>query len=68
MTKTILTDDVAGSASIHHIVRPTVNVSTAGTSDVFDLADTEVFCSPNSIVKYINIRFESGLRDVAADA
>ena len=49
-------------------VEPTSNVGAFGTSEVFTGADTQKVCSPNSVIKYINFRLESGIRDVAPAA
>lgn len=68
MSKSLLDDNVTGEVSIVSIIEPTQPTSSLGTGHIFEGADTEDICSPNSIVKYINIRFESGLRDVAPSA
>ncbi len=65
MSRTLITDDITGTASLIEIVSPTINAGGVGTGDVLENADTAKIVSPNSIIKYINIRFQSGLRDVA---
>jgi len=68
MTRTLLDDNVTLTASIINIVRPTVNAGITATGDVWESADTQDLCSPQSVIKYINIRMESGVRDVAPSA
>ncbi len=68
MSKTLLDDNVANTASIIKIMGPTQFTSVTGTGDVFENADTKELCAANSIIKYINIRLESGVRDVAPQA
>jgi len=68
MAKTLLQDNVVDEVTIAPIIRPTINAGATGSGDVFAIADTEVFCAPNSVVKYVNIRMESMIRDVAPEA
>ncbi len=68
MTRALLDDNVTGTASIIEVVSPTVNASTGGAADVLENADTEKICSPNSVIKYINIRLSSGVRDISPSA
>ncbi len=68
MSRSLLDDNVTGAVSIIVIINPTDDVSTSSTGHVFEGADTNKFCSPNSVVKYVNIRLQSGLRDVAPEA
>ncbi len=68
MNRTLLYDTVTLTVNATNIIEPTADVSVAGTADVFDKADTERFCAPNSLVKYVNLRFQTSLRDVAPEA
>ncbi len=68
MYRTLLQDNVVDAVTILAIVKPTSNTGTSGSEHVFEGADTTNECAPNSLVKYINIRLESGLRDVAPSA
>ncbi len=68
MSKTLLDDNTANTVSIIKIMGPTQAVSATGVGDVFENADTKDLCSANSLVKYLNIRLESGIRDVAPEA
>ncbi len=68
MTRSLLQDNIVDEITVHQIIEPTVTSSTSGGGDVFASADTEKICSPNSIVKYVNIRLQSTLRDVAPRA
>jgi len=68
MSRTLLQDNVVDEVTILNIVEPTAVCGAAGTSHIFEGADTEDTCSPNSIVKYLNIRLQSGLRDIAPRA
>ncbi len=68
MSKTLLDDNLTLAASIIKIMGPTQFVSAAGTADVFENADTKDLCSANSVIKYINIRLQSGIRDIAPSA
>ena len=68
MTRTLLDDNVANTASIILVARPTLAASGVGTGDIWENADTINICAPQSVIKYINIRLESGLRDVAPEA
>ncbi len=68
MSRTLLQDNVVDEVTIVNVIEPTVLCGTGGTGHVFEGADTQDKCAPNSIVKYVNIRLESGLRDVAPRA
>ncbi len=69
MSKSKILDINAGSIAFEQIVEPTAFTSaTLGTQDIFENADLEKICSPNSVIKYINVRFETGLRDTAPAA
>ncbi len=68
MSRSLLDDNVTGNVSIISIVEPTVVSTTAGTGHTFEGADTKMVCSPNSLVKYLNIRLQSAIRDVAPQA
>jgi len=68
MSRTLLQDNVVDEVTIYNLVEPTINCSIEGNADVFENADTEKIVSPNSIIKYLNLRLETGLRDVAPRA
>lgn len=68
MTRTLLDDNVNSEVSIIDVVKPTLAASSVGTGDVWENADTVNICAAQSIVKYINIRLESGVRDVSPAA
>lgn len=68
MSRSQLQDNVVGEVTIADIIRPSIPVSGVGTGDVFATADTQRICSPNSIIKYININLETSLRDIAPEA
>jgi len=47
----------------HVIIQPTIDAGqTSQTGDVFESADTEKICAPNSIVKYLNFTFELAIK------
>ncbi len=68
MSRSGIDDNVVGTASILNIVEATVMAGGTGTGDPFVGADTNRKVSANSIVKYLNIRLETGVRDVAPRA
>ncbi len=69
MSRSALFDIDAGSLTHQVLVKPSVFAGAlSGASNVFNEADTEMVVSPNAIIKYINIRFETGLRDVSPAA
>ncbi len=53
---------VVGAVILTPVIEPTAIISTAGTQDVFENADFNRICSPNSIVKYMNLRFQVGIK------
>ncbi len=59
------TSIVTGSVAIQEVMQPTVVASSLGTSDVFENADTKNMVSPNSVIKYINLTLEGGVKDTA---
>ncbi len=65
MARSLIDDNTPGSVSIIFIAEPTAVNSVTGTVDIFENADTQKICSPNSVIKYVNLRFQSGIRDVA---
>ncbi len=68
MSRTLLDDNVTLTVSIIAVVVPTINCSSVGTGDVFENADTVNIVTPSAVIKYINMRLESGVRDVAPSA
>jgi len=55
------------AVKIHDIIIPNQDVAGTGGGNVLDRSDTEFSCSPNSIVKYVNVRMQSALRVVAPE-
>jgi len=68
MSKSGIDDNTAGTASIVNVITPTIFAGGTGLGDVFENADTADKCAPNSIVKYVNIRLQTAIRDVAPEA
>ncbi len=67
MSRTLLQDNVVDEVTIYEIIAPTVNAGTSGTGDT-QAVDTVKKCPPNAVVKYINLRLQSGIRDIAPQA
>ncbi len=67
MAKSLIQNINTNAVKVHPIIRPTVVATTSGTEDVLENADTADLCSPNAIVKYVNLRMECGIRDVAPE-
>ncbi len=44
------------------IIIPTTNVGTSGVGDVLETADTRRTVSPNSIIKFLNLKFQCAIR------
>jgi len=65
MSRTLLDDNTANTGSIITVVEASAVASTTGTVDVFKTSDTQKIVGPSAVIKYINIRLESGIRDVA---
>ncbi len=68
MNRTLLFDTVTLTVNATNLIEPTVVASVVGTADVFEKADTERFCAPNSMVKYINLRYQTFIRNVVPEA
>ncbi len=65
--RTLLDDNVTLTMSQVVIIEPAEGVSGTGTVKVAD-ADYAKIVDSQAIVKYVNVRFESGVRDVAPSA
>ncbi len=61
MAHTILAN-VTTTPIMDEITIPTVFASGVGTADVLETADTRRTVSPNSIIKYINLKFQIAVR------
>lgn len=68
MSRSKLVDIDAGSLILEKIIESTGLAGTGGGGHVLEGADTKSVVSPNSCVKYVNILFETGLRDTAPAA
>ncbi len=67
MAKSLFTSSIAGGINITPVVSPTANVGITGTADIFENADTQVICSPNSVCKYFNIRLKAAIKSSEAE-
>ncbi len=68
MSSSLIDDNTAGTASIIIIAQPVLDQASVGTGDVYGTADSRDRCAPNALIKYLNIRLESGVRDVSPAA
>ncbi len=68
MSRSVLQDINAGSLAFQPIIESFTTASAAGAGLAFAQADTASEIAPNTIVKYVNIKFETGLRDTAPAA
>ncbi len=67
--RTLLTDSVTLDPAVAIIiVEPSENVGTGATVQPDTNADFQKVVATQTLVKYVNIRFQSGLRDVAPSA
>ncbi len=62
MADTNIVTLVTGNVNQNTIVEPTSNVSQNATDDIFATADTEKICSPNSVIKYLNIMYQAAIK------
>ncbi len=67
MTGSIITSSKDGGINELVIVQPTSDAGAAGTQHVFEGADTVNECSPNSLVKYLNIRLQIAIKSSEAE-
>jgi len=58
---------VVDTPELLDIIRPTADVAGVGTGEVFTDADTQMVCSPNSIIKYVNLRFLVAMRSTSTN-
>ncbi len=64
MCNSLIQNSLPGIFVQHLVIEPTANTSqTSSAEDIFENADTEDKCSPNSIVKYMNFTFECAIAD-----
>ncbi len=64
MSKTKILSILSGATNIEEVASPTINAqATGGVGDVFATADTKNVVSPNSIIKYFNIKLQSGIKE-----
>lgn len=68
MSRSKLLDIDAGSITHESLIFATRLASSSGSSTVYAGVDTEREVAPNAIIKYVNILFETGLRDTAPAA
>ncbi len=62
MTKSVITSAIDGGINIVPVVTPTIDAGQGGGGHTFEGADFENVCSPNSLVKYINIRLQAAIK------
>lgn len=68
MSRSLLVDTVVGTLDIEGIQENTVFADELGTGDVWENADFQKKTGPNCIIKYMNIRLQSAIRDVSPSA
>ncbi len=68
MSRSKILDINAGSLAVEEIYGPNKFLAATGTSPVLNVADTMSTVGPNTIIKYVNVMFETGLRDTAPAA
>ncbi len=68
MTGSRITNVVVGGIAIDNIVVPTNVSTTSGSGEAFTAANTKTICSPNSLIKYINYRFQTGIKQDVGNA
>ncbi len=62
MTRSFITSSTPGGINKVIVVEPTQTTGATATDNVFDGADTSHECSPNSIIKYFNIRLQEAIK------
>lgn len=58
---------VVGAPQLIDVLKPTDTVDSGGSKHIFEDADTKEICSANSIIKYINVRLEAGMKSDASN-
>ncbi len=67
MTGSNFTSSIDGGVINYKIVEPTRDTAASGTGTSFATADFRSICSPNSIIKYINIRLQHSIKSDEAE-
>ncbi len=67
MVKSLITSAIDGGINFTSCVIPSADTGTAGTSKAFTNPDFEDTCSPNSIIKYLNIRLQCAIKSSEAE-
>ncbi len=68
MVKSLITSQIDGGIGFVETVKPTSTLSAAGGgTHVFEGADIGDTCSPNSIIKYLNIRLQCAIKSDEAE-
>ncbi len=67
MSKSIIESLVSNAANpeLEDLIVPTATVKQTGTDAILDTSNTKDTISPNAICKYLNLRLELGLNEVA---
>jgi len=68
MSRTNIQTLIAGTVDQVSTINSTIDAGVSGSGDVYENADTELQCSPNEIIKYINIRVQYSVKPGTAPA
>ncbi len=67
MCASLITSSKDGGINLHTVVEPTITSGSLGTGHVFEGADFKTECSPNSLIKYFNLRLECAIKSEEAE-